>query len=74
MKLTYLVDPLLCPKCGGEMRFLAVIEEAPPIEKIRRHIDAWDPVPPATGLPDDEHDWPEGSQIPITYGPGPDIA
>ncbi|MEN8174886.1 MAG: hypothetical protein ABFS23_03935, partial [Pseudomonadota bacterium] len=25
----YEVDPLVCPRCGGEMRFLAVIEEAP---------------------------------------------
>jgi hypothetical protein len=29
IKKVYEVDPLICPHCGGEMRFLAVIEEAP---------------------------------------------
>ena len=56
------------------MRFLAVIEEAPVVEKILRHIGAWDPVPLPTGPPPGDEDWPEGSQIPITYGPVPDIA
>ena len=40
IKKVYEVDPLICPHCGGEMRFLAVIEEAPVIEKILRHIKA----------------------------------
>jgi hypothetical protein len=31
------VDPLKRPHCGGEMRFLAVIEEDPVIERILRH-------------------------------------
>jgi len=31
------VDPLFCPHCGGEIRCLAVIKEAPVIERILRH-------------------------------------
>jgi hypothetical protein len=69
----YEVAPLICPYCGGEMRFLAVIEEGPVIEKILRHIKAWDPRPPLRAPPSDD-DWPENSQIPLTYHPVPDIA
>ncbi len=29
IKKVYEVDPLICPHCGGQMRFLAVIEEPP---------------------------------------------
>ena len=34
IKKVYEVDPLICPHCGGQMRFLAVIEEPPVIERI----------------------------------------
>ena len=54
------------------MQFLAVIEEEPVIEKILRHIKAWNPQPPLRAPPND--DWPENSQIPLTYHPVPDIA
>jgi hypothetical protein len=56
IKKVYEVDPLICPHCGGEMRFLAVIEEAPVIERILRHIGVWDPSPPLRAPPD-EDDW-----------------
>ena len=72
IRKVYEVDPLICPHCGGEMRFLAVIEEEPVIERILRHIKAWGPRPPLRVPPDD--DWPEDSQIPLTYHPLPDIA
>ena len=55
------------------MRFLAVIEEAPVIERILRHVGAWDPFAPLRAPPDEE-DWPDHSQIPLTYHPVPDIA
>ncbi len=29
IKKVYEVDPLICPHCGGQMRFLAVIEGSP---------------------------------------------
>ena len=34
----YEVDPLLRPKCGGEMRIIAFIEEQAVIEKILKHL------------------------------------
>ncbi len=45
IKKVYEVDPLTCPHCGGEMRFLAVIQEASIIEPVLRHIGVWDPSP-----------------------------
>jgi hypothetical protein len=47
------IDPLACPKCGGQMKVVAFIE--PPqrdvIEKILRHCGLWNPsllgAPPA---------------------------
>lgn len=38
LRKVYGVEPSTCPRCGGEMRFLAVIEEAPVIERILRHV------------------------------------
>jgi len=55
------------------MRFLAVIEEEPVIERILRHVGAWGPTPPLRAPPE-EADWPAKSQIPLTYHPVPDIA
>ncbi len=37
-----LIDPLLCPKCGGQMRLISLIEEDEIIEKILRHLDLWE--------------------------------
>jgi hypothetical protein len=40
----YEADPLLCPKCGGEMTFIAFIEkkdQADLIEKILKHCGFW---------------------------------
>jgi hypothetical protein len=34
----YEVDPLICPKCGGEMRVVAFITEPPVIKKILDHL------------------------------------
>ena len=61
------------PHCGGEMRFLSVIEEPLVIERILRHLGLWDPRPPGQGPPDDD-DWPVNGQIPLTYEPLPAIA
>ena len=53
----YEVFPLLCPKCGGQMRLIAFITEAMQIRKILDHIGA-DSEPPhialARGSPDGE--------------------
>ncbi len=37
----YEVDPLICPKCLGDMHIVAFIDQAPVIEKILRHLDLW---------------------------------
>lgn len=67
------VEPLSCPHCGEEMRFLAVIEQAPVIEWILRHVGMWEPTPPLRAPPE-EGEWPTQSQIPLTYHPVPGIA
>jgi hypothetical protein len=42
IKRAWDVDPLLCPKCGGQMRLISLIEEDEVIEKILRHLDLWE--------------------------------
>ena len=34
----YEVDPLLCPRCGSEMKLLAVITDPAEVRKILRHL------------------------------------
>ena len=51
IKKVYEVDPLICPHCGGQMRFLAVIEEPPVIERILDQIGEWCPSPPPRAPP-----------------------
>jgi hypothetical protein len=61
IKKVFETDPLLCPKCGAEMKFIAFIErkdQPDVIEKILRHCDLWtEPkrsLPP--GIASDEDD------------------
>jgi hypothetical protein len=58
IRLIYEVDPLTCPKCGGTMRVIALIQEPKVIDKILKHLrekgrDAragpWATGPPADG-------------------------
>lgn len=37
----YNVDPLTCPKCSGEMRIVAFIEDEYLIKKILKHLNLW---------------------------------
>jgi hypothetical protein len=37
----YEVDPLICPKCKGEMRIIAIIDEYQVIKKILKHLGLW---------------------------------
>lgn len=44
IKKIYEVDPLKCPKCGGQMRIISFLEkkdQADVIEKILRHCGLW---------------------------------
>lgn len=38
----YEVDPLICPKCQGEMRIIAFIEDEALIKKILKHLGLWE--------------------------------
>ena len=48
IKRVYEIDPLACPRCGGQMKVIAFIE--PPqgavIENILRHCGLWHPSSP----------------------------
>lgn len=34
----YEVDPLICPRCGSEMKLIAVITDPAEVRKILRHL------------------------------------
>jgi hypothetical protein len=69
IKKVYEADPLLCPRCGGQMAIIAFLEkrdQAGVIQKILRHCGLWeDPparAPPAvlavaSSLPDATSEW-----------------
>jgi hypothetical protein len=45
----YNVNPLVCPKCLGSMRIIALIDDSEIIKKILNHLGLWDvkrKVPP----------------------------
>jgi hypothetical protein len=35
------VDPFLCPRCGGMMKIIALIEEPAIVELILKHLELW---------------------------------
>ena len=37
-KKVYEVDPLICPRCGGEMKVISFIEDHKVIDRIIRHL------------------------------------
>ncbi len=41
IKKVHAADPLLCQRCGGAMRIIAVIDQPDVIEKILRHLGLW---------------------------------
>ena len=70
IKRVYEIDPLICPRCSGQMKIVAFLE--PPqgdvIEKILRHCGLWCPAaaraPPAGDLRVHDPDRDSGSQEP----------
>jgi hypothetical protein len=38
----YEIDPLTCPKCQGQMRIIAFIEDEEVIKKILKHLGLWE--------------------------------
>ena len=47
IKQVYEVDPLVCAKCGGQMKIISFIErrQSEVIEKILRHCGLWEDAP-----------------------------
>ena len=64
----YEVDPLACPKCGAQMRVIALIEDPTVIERILTWLGLREPLLPVGPSP------PAGPSLPLTYHPVPDIA
>ena len=38
MRRTFGVDVLACPRCGGRLRLVALIEQAAVIDRVLRHL------------------------------------
>ena len=47
IKQVWEVDPFDCPRCGAEMKLIALIDDNEVIEKILRHLELW----PENSLP-----------------------
>ncbi len=69
IRKVYEVDPLECPRCGAQMRVIALIEDPGVIERILTWLGLWEPLQPVGRSP------PASSpSLPLTYDPVPDIA
>ena len=72
----YEVDPLVCPKCQGQMKIISITDDFEIIDKTLKHLNLWDirnhdppdiePVyiPELTYVEDSDYDN-SGSQIPV---------
>jgi hypothetical protein len=69
IRKVYEVDPLVCPKCGAQMRVIALIEDPAVIERILSWLGLWHPLPACGPSPPAEH-----ASLPLTYHPVPNIA
>ena len=69
IRKVYEVDPLLCPKCGVQMRVIALIEEPAVIERILSWLGLWQPLPACGPSPPGER-----GSLSLTYHPVPDVA
>ncbi|MCD4776167.1 MAG: hypothetical protein K8S15_08995 [Candidatus Aegiribacteria sp.] len=51
LKKVWDINALKCPKCGGQMKVISVIEQPSVIRRILKHLDLWeDPRPPPEPL------------------------
>jgi hypothetical protein len=72
----YEVDPLVCPKCQGQMKIISIIDDFEIIDKILKHLNLWDIrnhdppevesvyIPELTYVENSDYDN-SGSQIPV---------
>jgi len=42
----YEIDPFVCPRCGSEMRVIAIIQDVAEIKKILKHLKKVSRAPP----------------------------
>jgi len=56
IRKVYETNPLTCPKCEGEMRIIAFIDQPDVIKKILQHLGLWEEshAPPAGDFPTKE--------------------
>ncbi len=56
IRKVYESDPLTCPKCQGEMRIIAFIDQSDVIKKILQHLGLWEDshAPPERSPPGKE--------------------
>jgi hypothetical protein len=69
IRKVYEVEPLVCPKCGAQMRVIALIEDPAAIERILSWLGLWHPLPPCGPSPPAKH-----ASLPLAYHPVPDNA
>ena len=65
----YEVDPLECPKCGAQMRVIALIQDPADMERILTWLGLWEPRQPGGPSPPTVP-----PSLPLTYDAVPDIA
>ena len=41
IKKVWEVDPLICPQCQGEMKMIALIDDAAVVSRILKHLGLW---------------------------------
>ncbi|MDF1615605.1 transposase [Desulfurivibrio dismutans] len=51
IKKVWEIDPLTCPKCGGEMKIISFITEAAIIRRILEHLGLWTVKKPKPAAP-----------------------
>jgi 5-methylcytosine-specific restriction endonuclease McrA len=68
------IDPLKCSNCGATMRIIALIDDTDVVERILRHLKAWDPPPDTLTPAGPDPPLPASETLPLTYHPVPDIA
>jgi len=58
MARTFVLDLLACPRCGGRLRLVALIEDTRVVERILRHL-GWptDVATPRPARPPPERRW-----------------
>ena len=74
IRKAYEADPLVCSKCKGPMRVIALIEDPAVVRAILKHLGLWQPEALERAPLAPARAWPEHANLPLTYHPLPDIA